>query len=978
MAGDEETKPAFGGFGGLAKPAVSPAPASVGEKQVTPAFGGFAGFGKPPATADATQADKTKPAAAGFGGFGGFGKPAVGEDKAKATAEPKPAAAGFGGFAGFGAKSAAADNQAAEAAPAETTKAAPGFGGFAGFGKPAATPPVAAAAAAAGGFAGFGKPAAASPAPPAAATPAAPAPPAAGFGGFAGFGKPAAAAPAATPATAPAPAAASKGGFSFGAPPAPAPAAAKPASSPFGAPAASPFGDASAAKSPFALPSPTVAPAATPAPAFPVTKAPAPGGFSFGAPPVAPAKASPAAPPPVIKPGPVVPSQTSAPATTSVPAPAPAPTTQQGVALSDVAKQVPKVGTQLTSAAPPKVTEPGMTGEFAKAYLVLQAEFDVVKKNAQAVKAFAAEVGQARRAPGQAVDYDERAWALGDLARLADATGRVGPGTAGCVAEAQELQRRAGELQSLLLKAETKREEAARFIRARSDPVFAKLVRVRQLGPEQVEYQKNIRLQVEAVRARVEQVEEHVASVKEKVRQDRQGKSAFKAPTLDSVNRAVRNITSAVKDKAFELDELAGRLDLLNVGGAKAGGQASTPAKGRGGAKGVEDWLEGSPLKIGFGSPSTRLGASGKVNGHASTASSVVVASDAAARQQATEAALGAVRAAAAVKKAMLAVRTAPVLRQVGGATAGKVEIQSAFANGPVTASQLPKPRGPRPPPLPKTAPAVHKVQLPPLVASPAPAPKATVTAPAPAPAPLAPLFPAAAPPPSGFAGFTGFTSSPAGPPPAAPAPWSLAAQPAGPAPGAFPVFKAPAAISFSAPFVPAAVPSGGGSRSGGGGRSSSRTHAASVKLKSGGEGVGAAGSEPAKAAAAFDWGPMPAAVVAGGTGKREVGGFVSLTGGAAAPAPAPAKPAFSFGLPPAPKPAALVVPPPAPAVKVGGFGLVDDDDDEEEGEEGGEGEGDEFDEDEEYGGQEDEEWDGEEDEEEPEGLEAISEREEE
>lgn len=45
--------------------------------------------------------------------------------------------------------------------------------------------------------------------------------------------------------------------------------------------------------------------------------------------------------------------------------------------------------------------------------------------------------------------------------------------------------------------AETKREEAARFLRARSDPVFAKMVRVRQLGPEQVENQKRIRLQVE-------------------------------------------------------------------------------------------------------------------------------------------------------------------------------------------------------------------------------------------------------------------------------------------------------------------------------------------------------------------------------------------------------------------------------------------------------------------------------------------------
>lgn len=45
--------------------------------------------------------------------------------------------------------------------------------------------------------------------------------------------------------------------------------------------------------------------------------------------------------------------------------------------------------------------------------------------------------------------------------------------------------------------AETKREEAARFIRARDDPVFAKMVRVRQLGPEQLEHQKLLRSNVE-------------------------------------------------------------------------------------------------------------------------------------------------------------------------------------------------------------------------------------------------------------------------------------------------------------------------------------------------------------------------------------------------------------------------------------------------------------------------------------------------
>ena len=76
--------------------------------------------------------------------------------------------------------------------------------------------------------------------------------------------------------------------------------------------------------------------------------------------------------------------------------------------------------------------------------------------------------------------------------------------------------------------AETKREEAERFIRARSVPEFAKMVRVRQLGPEQVENQKKIRHSIETVRSGVEQLEGHLAAIKDKVTEARLGRSSFK------------------------------------------------------------------------------------------------------------------------------------------------------------------------------------------------------------------------------------------------------------------------------------------------------------------------------------------------------------------------------------------------------------------------------------------------------------------
>lgn len=206
-----------------------------------------------------------------------------------------------------------------------------------------------------------------------------------------------------------------------------------------------------------------------------------------------------------------------------------------------------------------------MSGEFLKAYLVLQNEFALLKKNTAVCKTFLTSIGTPYQQTDDPLTYDDRAWSMGDLPKLRDLTNEVAPDVGALVEVALGQKREAAELQSLMLKAETKREEAARFIRARCDPVFAKMVRVRQLGPEQVENQKKIRVAVEATRSKIEQLEEHMRTLKDKVIEDKIGRSSFKTPPLDAVNRAVRNITAAVTEKTFELDDLALRLDLLRV-----------------------------------------------------------------------------------------------------------------------------------------------------------------------------------------------------------------------------------------------------------------------------------------------------------------------------------------------------------------------------------------------------------------------------
>ncbi len=118
-------------------------------------------------------------------------------------------------------------------------------------------------------------------------------------------------------------------------------------------------------------------------------------------------------------------------------------------------------------------------------------------------------------------------------------------------------------MQSLQLKAEAKREEVARFIRARSDPEFAKMIRIRQLGPEHVENQSKLRKASQVVRDRIVELEEYLAALKDKLQQAKTGRTTLKAPSLDSVARASRNITARTSAVMLELDNLALEMDLM-------------------------------------------------------------------------------------------------------------------------------------------------------------------------------------------------------------------------------------------------------------------------------------------------------------------------------------------------------------------------------------------------------------------------------
>ncbi|KAL8291693.1 hypothetical protein RQP46_001951 [Phenoliferia psychrophenolica] len=462
---------------------------------------------------------------------------------------------------------------------------------------------------------------------------------------------------------------ASSSGFSF------ANLAAASSSSPFGttpapAPAtASPFSFSSAAVEP---PKPVVAPTPVPA-AKPVVAAPPPpppaapkaqpAFAGFGKPSVfgsagastAPRNSSPLSGPPT----------TTGPPPQAANAPSPTPKVQR-TGLPMGSTPTPRLGMELATVQTSRVAEQGMTGEFLKMYLELEEMFALLKKNTLVCQAFVKDVAQPIQTPGQQPSYADDAWTMGDLPQLVKLTDKVSPSVGTLVGAALVQKRQAEDLSAALLKAETKREEAARFLRAKTDPAIAKVVRVRQLGPEQIENQKQIRLSVEAVRARVEQVEDHMLVLKDKVMEERLGRSSFKIPSLDAVNRAVRNITVAVSDRMFELDELASRLDLLRVQPDTAPELSVSRSRSRR-SPSVDNTL--STSLVGISSP---------------RAKSSVVNPDVNATVQA---ALNAERSVSVLKRALLAVRSAPLLNKSACASAAP-----SHAHHPISELHTPTP----------------------------------------------------------------------------------------------------------------------------------------------------------------------------------------------------------------------------------------------------------------------------------------------
>lgn len=297
----------------------------------------------------------------------------------------------------------------------------------------------------------------------------------------------------------------------------------------------------------------------------------------------------------------------------------------------------------------------------------------------------------------------------------------------------------------------------------------------------------------------------------------------------------------------FELDDLTSRLDLLRVQPDEPD-QSLSLSRSRHRSPSVNTTLSASVLT---GSP--------RAKATAAALSPDVIAS--------AKAALAAERSAGVLKRALLSVRSTPLLNKSASASASSTsslplsDLQSAFANGPITGDRLPRPRRPAPPPAAPaptfSLPADQSFQGFQSVSSPSPSPFGTPT----------PAF--------------GNPFPPTTPTPAAPQQFKTGGSPlwslqAPPTMSPFPAFKAPTSISFGTPTITTSPASSTGSASR---RDSSRSHSKSVELR-------APADVKPPSPSTFDWGVIPQ------TQTVHVSNFISFgspsTPTAARPPPAP------------------------------------------------------------------------------------------
>ncbi|KAI0059163.1 hypothetical protein BV25DRAFT_1918637 [Artomyces pyxidatus] len=126
------------------------------------------------------------------------------------------------------------------------------------------------------------------------------------------------------------------------------------------------------------------------------------------------------------------------------------------------------------------------------------------------------------------------------------------------------------EFESNLLRAKTRKEEIVHFDKAKSDVEFAKMLKTRFLGPEHTELQTKLRRDIEDVNDRITKMEDTLATHKKDLSRVKTGKPGIKPPSIDTINKTVRNIELAIAQQQSEVNALAAHVSKLDLTGRES------------------------------------------------------------------------------------------------------------------------------------------------------------------------------------------------------------------------------------------------------------------------------------------------------------------------------------------------------------------------------------------------------------------------
>lgn len=129
---------------------------------------------------------------------------------------------------------------------------------------------------------------------------------------------------------------------------------------------------------------------------------------------------------------------------------------------------------------------------------------------------------------------------------------------------AESVSKDFANLQTDLVKVTTKREEIGKLLKAREDPSLLEKVLTSELNPAQAAMQDHMTRTIETIDSRLRDLEKHVEAMNTEANKLRQGQYA-EPPTLDSIRRSIRHISTALISRQTELDQLSNDLDNLAI-----------------------------------------------------------------------------------------------------------------------------------------------------------------------------------------------------------------------------------------------------------------------------------------------------------------------------------------------------------------------------------------------------------------------------